>query len=392
MPNAVKISELPVLSNVLGNDLLPIVDSGLTQTHRCTASQIAALGGGPPGANTVNNTHMQDGAVTASKTQFTAPDRLFSRTASGAGQGVEITCTPYARGLLATANGTDARSYLNALQSTNSPVFTGQVQVGKGSVAVPSIVPSTALDTGLFFPEEGVISFASTNQELFRLANDGSIFTPIAGVAGLVPSVGARAWVCFNGFAAAGTNFSIVGNQVAVGRRYGRTGTIGDNATTRAYLATVETARGLTLTLPTTPSFADSKGKGTFPRYNLGTETRANFTTPGDNTHWIWSGSAWVTTPASTIPWIGTLTVSTPPSASPIFDAVNISSISRQGTGQYRCNFEIPMPDTFYCALATASNVNISIVAQTTNYVEIHCFNSAGTQTDPVTVNVAVFH
>ena len=400
MPTAVKISELPVLSNVLANDILPIVDSGLTQTHKCTVSQIAAIGGGPPGNNSVNNSHMQDGAVTASKTQFTGPDKLFSRTAAGAGSGVEIACTSYARGLLAAANGPDARAYLNALQSTNSPVFTGQVQVGKGSVAAPSIVPSTALDTGLFFPEEGVVSFASTNAELLRLANDGTLFSPIAGSVTLQPNLGARAWVTFNGLAAAGTAYSITANQVAVARRYGRTGTIGDDAAglTRARLAAIEAARSpaQSLTLPLTPTFADSKGKGTFPALNKGTETRANYTTPGDNYHWVWNGSAWAQVSAVGVPWIGTLTVTTNPNSSPIIESVGVSSITRltgAGTsnGQYRIYFETPMPDNKFAVVASANVVNVSHVASTNDYAEIHCFNVSGTATDATIVNVAIF-
>ena len=392
MPEAKKISELPLLSSVQPNDILPIVDSGLQATHRCTASQIAAVGGGPPGANTVNNTHMQEGAVTASKTQFTGPDKLFSRTDAGAGSGVEIACTSYARGLLAAANGPDARAYLDALQSTDSPIFTGQVQVAKGSVGVPSIVPSTALDTGLFFPEEGVLSVASTNIELFRMANDGLLLSPISGVAGLRPNAGARAWVNFSGLEAAGTAFNIVANAGAVARRYGRTThVIGDTPETQAYMSSVESALGLTLVLPNTPPFQDSKGKGSFPRYNLGSEGRANYTTPGDNYHWIRSGGAWSLESATPRPWIGTLTVSTPPSASPIRQSIGISSITRTGVGGYTVLFEEPMPDENYCVVASASNVNVSVTSTTSNSFALACFNVSGAAVDPTQVHAAVF-
>lgn len=392
MPEAKKISELPVLSSVQPNDIIPIVDSGLAATHRCTASQIAAVGGGPPGANTVNNTHLQEGAVTASKTQFTSPDKLFSRTAGGAGSGVEIVCTGYARGLLAAANGSDARAYLDALQSTNSPIFTGQVQVAKGSVAVPSIVPSTALDTGLFFPEEGVLSVASTNIELFRMGNDGLLLSPISGVAGLRPNAGARAWVKFNGSAAAGTSYSIVANQLAVARRYGRTThVIGHTQETEDYMAAEETARGLTLVLPTAPTFNDFYGKGTFPAYNRGTETRANYTTPGDNHHWIRVGGQWQLRSATLGQWIGTLTVTTPPSASPVREAIGISGITRISPGIYTVLFEDPMPDNDYCVVATASIRDTFVTNQTNNSFRVSCLNSSNSAADPSTVFCAVF-
>ena len=50
-----------------------------------------------------------------------------------------------------------------------------------------------------------------------------------------------------------------------------------------------------------------------------------------------------------------------------------------------------PMPDGNYCALASAANVNVSIVARQTTFVEINCFDVNGTAVDPTVVNVAVF-
>lgn len=392
MPEAKKISELPVLSSVQPNDILPIVNEALTQTSKCTAGQIAAIGGGPPGINTVAAIHLQDGAVTAPKVGFTGPDKIITRTASGAGGGVEVPCTSYARGLLAAADGPSARTYLNALQSTDNPVFTGQVQVGRGSVVSPAIAPSAAPATGVFFPEEGVVSFATTGFELFRMANDGLLLTPISGIDGLRPNAGARAWVNFNGVAAAGQTFSITANAGAVARRYGRsTHVIGDTPETKTYMESVEDARGLNLVLPTSPQFADSKGRGTFPRYNLGSETRYNYTSPGDNFHWIRSNNAWSLVNATGRGWIGTIVLNAKTTSNPIRAAVNVSSIERTGIGVYKVSFEEDMHDENYCVVAACANVNVSVINTTAFSFTLNCFNINGAAVDPTHVYAAVF-
>ena len=70
MPDAVKISELPIRAAALPGDILPVVDADLTATQRVTAGQIAAIGGGPPGAGTVVESSLADRAVTPRKTGF----------------------------------------------------------------------------------------------------------------------------------------------------------------------------------------------------------------------------------------------------------------------------------------------------------------------------------
>lgn len=216
MPDAVKISDLPSLSTVTKNDIVPIVDSALTQTSKCTVAQIAAIGGGPPGDGLVTTASLASGAVTAAKTSFSATDRLLGRSTTGPGTGEEIPCTSYARGLLNVANAASARSYLDALQGTNSPTFTGTVQVN-GDLNVTGLVNDAAF-----------LSLGADNVERMRLFANGNIGTPIPSSAvvandfpsspvNLYPAFHCRAWVNFNGNGSVTINGS--GNVSSVSRQ-----------------------------------------------------------------------------------------------------------------------------------------------------------------------------
>lgn len=406
MPEAVKISELPVMSTVQAGDILPVVDSQLTQTGRATAAQVAAIGGGPPGDNTVSTAKMQDNAVTAAKCSFTAPDKLFSRTAAGAGSGVEIACTPYARGLLAVSDGAGARGYLDALQTTNNPIFTGQVQVSVGSAEAPSIVPSSDLGTGIFFPQPDALSVANNGVEIFRLSEAGIISIRADGETVLRPSFRCVAWANLNGFSGAGTSTTIGPSAEIVAARYGLVGTIiggppsnPEWTNTLTYLESVEQARGLELSLPT-GTFTDSKGKGTFPRYNMGSSVRGNFTSVNaGNWHWFWNGSAWQKRfNVYTIPWLGMITLTSSGSGSFLRDSRGIAAVEFVSTGTYRLIFSQPMPDTNYsvvcnCSQNGTSNAGtVSVVQLTTGHCTVTTQQSNTLAAfNPLTVTVAVF-
>lgn len=339
MADPVKISELPAIASVQANDILPIVDAALTQTSKATAAQVAAIGGGPPGDNTVTTAKLASNAVTAAKCAFTAPDKLFSRTAAGAGQGVEIDCTPYARGLLSQLSAANARDYLDALQTTNNPVFTGQVQVADGSAMLPSIANTDNTDTGIFFPAQNALGIALEGQEFVRFIADGTSLSRSpagGGVSVLMPAFDVRAWVLFNGMA--NTQF-VINNPAAIAARYGFPGqSLWHEANTLARIAALETGYGNTI-IATSTVQADG---------------RSNYTSPWNNVHYYWTGSAWATVPASGRNWIGSITLQSN-TVTYYRNGGNVTGIVDLGVGTYQINFATPMPDIEYGTLLSST-------------------------------------
>lgn len=220
MPEAVKISELPVMSTVQSGDIVPVVDAQLTQTGRATAAQIAAIGGGPPGDNTVSTAKIQSAAVTAAKVGFTAPDKLLSRTAAGAGAAIEIACTPYARGLLELGNAAAARAYLDGLQSSNNPTFTGTVTVSgdlsisgnatmtggqvraiAGTTASPAYSFASDTNTGIANTAADTLNFITGGVERLRIGSTGALSSPITAGGALYQQFPVRAWAQYSQYA-----------------------------------------------------------------------------------------------------------------------------------------------------------------------------------------------
>jgi len=205
MADPVKISELPSLSSVNPLDILPIVDAALTQTSKATAAQIAAIGGGPPGDNTVTTGKIVNGAVTAIKTGFSATDRIIARVQTGAGNGEEIACTAFARSLLDDVDAAAARATLGALQSTTDPTFSGTVTISGNAVVTGSIrnalgfqsTPSYTFtedtDTGIFSPGANNLSVATNGSERLRIDSAGAMTTSL-GTSGLYAASVVRAW------------------------------------------------------------------------------------------------------------------------------------------------------------------------------------------------------
>ena len=205
MADPVKISELPALVSVSPLDILPIVDAALTQTSKATAAQIAAIGGGPPGDNTVTTAKLQNGAVTAIKTGFSATDRIIARVQAGAGNGEEIACTAFARSLLDDVDAAAARATLGALQSTDSPTFTGNVTFSGsirnalGSQSAPSYTFTGDTDTGMFSAGANIVSLSTGGTERLRIDGNGQHWSPIVGSTTLLPDFSARAFVNIHG-------------------------------------------------------------------------------------------------------------------------------------------------------------------------------------------------
>jgi hypothetical protein len=79
----------------------------------------------------------------------------------------------------------------------------------------------------------------------------------------------------------------------------------------------------------------------------------------------------------------------------------NVSSITDQGTGNYRVNFTTTMPDANYAACITTDispagaamfiQTNDRTFARTTSSVELYCFNSSSAATDTPVISASVF-
>jgi len=195
MTAPIKISALPVLGTVVVNDILPVVDSAATTTSRVTAGQIAALWGGDMSDGTVTSVKLANAAVTAAKVYFTAADKLITKTAAGAGSGVEIVCTAFARSILACNDSGAVQAVLGAL-SLNNPTFTGTVTVtgnlntsawiSAANYAGPAAVFNNATytwsgdaTTGIGRQAAGSVSIRSTNVEQYRIGYNGDVWRTI---------------------------------------------------------------------------------------------------------------------------------------------------------------------------------------------------------------------
>ena len=211
MADPVKISELPAISSVQPNDIIPIVDSALTQTSKCTASQIAAIGGGPPGDGTVTTGKIASGAVTYPKIQNVTGDRVLGKTSGASGTVEEIPCTSFARSLLAAADGNAARALIN-----DTPTFTGTVTVNgttnlngnvtiagqaraaDGTVSAPGYSFADNLNTGIASLQQNTVSVVAGGVEMLRVEATGQISAVIPNTSTRYPFSGVRVWLVFN--------------------------------------------------------------------------------------------------------------------------------------------------------------------------------------------------
>lgn len=386
MPDAVKISELPPRAAVL-TDILPAIDVNFGQTVRITAQDIAALGGGPPGDTTVSTAKLVNGAVTYPKIQNVTQDKILGRSSAGAGVVEEITCTSFARTVLAAANSTAAVTALGALASTVDPTFTGAVKLPDGTASAPSLTNTGDTNTGLFFPYDNNLGFSCDGYERLRIAEDGSQYANFPGTSistELRPNFLVRAWCHFNG--TTGGSFTISSQHTIAQRYVGVWGSLLDDASTRARLQVLEAATSGGTNPITTFS-------------NTGTEGRTNYTTPGDNVHYRWNGSTFATTPATSGAWIGSITITpnNPSPATQIMGSGNVASVTKSSTGVFDINFVAAMPDANYCVVASCSSsaVNnagiVRVVSPQTTTVRLTFTNHAtGAAYDPGFVSLII--
>jgi hypothetical protein len=378
MPDAVKISELPPLSSVQPGDILPIVDEALTQTFKATAGQIAGIGGGPPGDGMVTTPKLFNGAVTYPKIQPVTADRLLGRATAGTGVVEEIPCTGFMRGVLAAADSAAACSAIGALTSTVDASFTGPAKFADGTAAAPSITNIGDTNTGMFFPAANTIGFSNDGYERLRLGEDGTLYANFPGTSistELRSAYMGRAWINFDG---TGGGSQTIANQHLICQRYvGVWGSLLDDASTRSRIQTLESGYGNTLTFPA--------------NYTIGTENRTNYTSPGDNTHFRWNGSAWVSVPASTGSWIGQVVLT---STSPVTvrNAGNVSSVTRSGVGTYIINFSAAMPDATYAVAGTCVTGVVRITSVAASSVQVQAVTLGTTAANPAAFDASQIH
>lgn len=361
MPDAVKISELPIRAAALPGDILPVVDADLTATQRVTAGQIAAIGGGPPGAGTVVESSLADRAVTPRKTGFSEKFKMSASNGdsdpneAGTYEGQEIDCTEYAQGILAQPDGPSARAYLDALQSTDNPVFSGQVFApshteDENGVYQPAseageILPAYSFigrgTTGLFSPYANSVGFVTEGIRAWTIDGSGAQYSIVQSVNQayeMYPQFALRAWASFAGNASASF---YINNPHVIGSRYG---------------LWPNTLWYETNTINRVIALEASQYGNTVNAYGtVRDDGRSNYTTPGDNVHYAWDAvnQRWYTVPASGRAWIGNITLSANVPRT-ILGAGNLGSLTEVATGQFDFKFAVPMPSADYAVIVSA--------------------------------------
>lgn len=355
MPESKKISELPAFSTVQAGDILPVVDATLTQTGKCTAAQIAAIGGGPPGANIVTNQHVKDGGLQARKLGFTNFDRIpYSTTTTETIEGetryrcTETTLTPYARELLSKVNATAAWQHLSA-----SPNFSGPISVPPGGPTNPSYTFTGSNNSGLFLIDDSVC-ISANGQMLYMFSINRDMYSLQAGspAGQLSPAIPFRAYTLFK-TGTQSTQITLdtsreVGEFLGFSNYQDSNGdwngpNIWNGGNVQVGLQNGCISRGVTYV---SHQSQDKNG-------------RSNYTSPGDNSL-IELDAAGTSTPApgSSVPynvigadnktWVGTMIYATSASAPQLESVRNVTSVAAGAGNLYTINFTVPMPDYKY--------------------------------------------
>lgn len=366
MPDAVKITELPEISTLARGDILPVVDESQTQTSRATLGQIKDM---QAGANSVVTDSLANGAVTPPKTGFTGQFKIAAsndsspETVAGTFVGQELDCSAYIQGLFGMSDGPAARAYLDALQSTDNPTFTGQVRFADGTNLAPSVTNFDDLRTGIYWPDQNTVGITTDGLQVVRFSPSG-FRTTVTNYTTLLPHDGVRAWIVFDG--TVGGSFTLA-NPHEIGHRLGLwPNTLLWDAATRAKLTEVEAARGLAVS-----------GLST-----VRDDGRSNYTSPGDNVHYAWNAStnSWYTVPASGQQWIGraTFTASGTAHIRASSNVAAVEAITSPDIG-YRIHLLEPMPTTNYAVAATGNNLSYATAwTRAATYFDVRCLVVSG--------------
>lgn len=364
MPDSVKISELSPRAAV-GTDVLPAVDATFNSTVRVSASSIAAIGGGPPGDGTVTTAKIANNAVTLGKLATLPARTIIGNNTGSTATPVAVPCTDAGLSILNGASYAAIRSLLDT-----SSVFTGQITFSDGTAAAPSIANTGNTNTGLYWPENNTVGISTEGSLKFYIDGEGTQYSNIAEQVSVIrPQYSCRAWVAFNGSTSTTTTIS---SQATIAQRYGRSQSLFFDG----WSATTPASNGLTVARIVALELANGN-----EMTNVGTtaaDGRNNYTSPGDNTHWRWTGSAWTTIAATGNNWIGN--ISFKPSANAAIGILaqgGVSSVTINGTGQYRVTFSTAMPDTNYAVVIGSRRVSFAsaggddVVTRTTTYCDV---------------------
>jgi hypothetical protein len=380
--------------------------------------------------------------ATSSHPQQSSGGTASSQTTGSLYTGREITCTPYIQKLMEQGTGPQARAYLDSLQSTNNAIFSGQTRFPKtspntvhvtnadGTLAYadptanppnqipveriefyPALVsndsssdPTKTRTTGIYWPsdiggaDQHQVGMACDAEELFLCTTNGLRSRP-ASYSSLLPMHGVRA------FASATTvanSYQVIGNPHTIASYVGRwPGTLRAHSATLTKLNdTINGANSAQSIFPggstaAAPNYGDLyngafHGAGSsFTQYGWSGQQqdgRYNYTTPHDNYHWWWTGSAWATIAASGVGWIGSMVIRTTGSIS-INHSQNISSVVALSTpaNTYRFTLIEAMPTDKYAVLVTGTNgVHGGVYARTTTHFDVTMSGSS----DPTMVAV----
>lgn len=390
MPDSVKISDLTPRSAAT-DDVLPAVDGTFNSTVRVTAASIAAIGGGPPGDGTVTTTKIVNNNVTLAKIQQLQAYRLIANNTNATATPQDVAFTPYGMSLLQAANSTAARQLIN-----DSNTFTGEVLFDDGTEGNPSInnknitdppSPASPIGTGIYWPSRTSLGITTEGKLRFMVDGDGQQYSTIDEQSSVVrPQFSCRAWVAFNG---ASSTTTTIRSQSTIAQRYGRDSSLFlDGWTdTSGGAKTSGTATGLTTTEVARLEDVNNGNTVVFMGA-AAADGRTNYTSPSDNYHWRYTGSAWTKLGPplqAGQSWIGELRFK--PKNNQAFGILahgGVSSVAlTANAGEYVINFKEQMPDANYCVVTGSKRTGWSsvggddVVSRTFTSVTIRHYENA---------------
>lgn len=262
MAESVKITDLPEISSLTPQDIVPIVDESETQTSRATLSQIQNLG---PGVNTVSDEHVQNGHIPSGKTGLTDRNKIIwsgpsnnttilnsavstvpevqsdevvdvsAGTSVTRYQGQELTCTDFGAQMLSARNSSDGAALINAGRE-----FTDGIFLNAGSEDSPAYSWIDDPNSGFYSDSPGYLRYASGGLGLWQISPDGTHYgaqypTPGLGDPAvdsddvvLVPRYGVAAYISLQPATGAAT-FTLSGHDAVLKYFTGTYGYLGSN-------------------------------------------------------------------------------------------------------------------------------------------------------------------